>query len=68
MGTSSSGGPTQSRGSRMTFSSLRGSLPLSSVRVLLVSTGFADLSSVRGPIRLRGEVKYNPELAPVCLN
>jgi hypothetical protein len=68
IGTSSSGGPTQSRGSRMTFSSLRGSPPLSSVRPSPVSTGFADLSSVRVPLRLRGEVQYNPELAPVCLN
>lgn len=30
--------------------------------------GFADLSSVRLPFRLPGEVQYNSELAPVCLN
>ena len=30
--------------------------------------GFADLSSVRVPFRLRGAVQYNSELAPVCLN
>jgi hypothetical protein len=30
--------------------------------------GFADLSSVRVPVRLRGAVQYNPELGPVCLN
>ena len=30
--------------------------------------GFADLSSVLVPVRLRGAVQYNPELAPVCLN
>jgi hypothetical protein len=68
IGTSSSGGPSQSRGSRMTFSSLRGSPPLSSVRPSPDSTGFADLSCVRVPIRLRGEVQYNPELALLCLN
>jgi hypothetical protein len=68
IGTSSSGGPSQSRGSRMTFSSSRGRPPLSSVRPSPVSTGFADLSSVRVPIRLRGEVQYNPELALFCLN
>jgi hypothetical protein len=30
--------------------------------------GFADLSYVRVPFRLPGEVQYNSELAPVCLN
>ena len=30
--------------------------------------GFADLSYVRVPVRLRGEIQYNPGLAPVCLN
>jgi hypothetical protein len=68
IGTSSSGGPSQSRGSRMTFSSFGGSPPLSSLYPSPVSTGFADLSSVRVPVRLRGAVQYNPELAPVCLN
>jgi hypothetical protein len=32
------------------------------------SHGFADLSRVRVPFRLRGEVEYNSELAPICLN
>ena len=32
------------------------------------SHGFADLSSVRVPVRLRDAVQYKPELAPVCLN
>jgi hypothetical protein len=39
IGTSSSGGPSQSRGSRMTFSSFRVSPPPSSVRLSPVSTG-----------------------------
>ena len=30
--------------------------------------GFADLSSVRVPVRLRGEVQYKPVLDPICLN
>lgn len=45
MGTSSSGGPSQSRGRRMTFSSLRVSPPLSSVRPLPVSTGLQTFPS-----------------------
>ena len=32
------------------------------------SHGFADLSSVRVPVRHRGEVQYKPVLDPVCLN